>query len=338
MQLILSAISAGGLAGAADQYLCLLIVSVAAKTGLVTISSQMSFLESWWFIGVAAIFWIITVAPSYASLFSPGVMHVINTVANFISGFIVPLSSAILSLAAVGIITNLNPDLKSLIDSLRIFDANGGIGVGGAAIAGAGAMTGVVLTGMRGLAKPGLSATTGTTGTVAAPIYTTVENLASVILMALVFFFSRIDPWLIVVLAVVMLLLTVGLLVFAIYQLWRLKKGIGRVMYLVQTRPRAGLAIIAEFFLWGSGWLVWGVFGRGFLMLILLALWVFVFLFAQPAFVALFVFFPPIMPAVAVVSIILLIFLYLAIGLGSAQALFRHVDKNDPEKTAVVTT
>ena len=98
MELVLSAISAGGLVGAGDQYLCLMIISIAAKTDLVKLTPQMTFMESWWFLGIVTVFWLLTIAPAYASLLSPGVMNAINTVVNFLSGFLVPASGALLAL------------------------------------------------------------------------------------------------------------------------------------------------------------------------------------------------------------------------------------------------
>jgi hypothetical protein len=131
MQLILSAISAGGVIGAADQYLCLLILAVGARFGLVDIMPPMAFMTSDWFIALVAVLWVLTVAPAYASAIAPGIMNVINTVVNFVSGFVVPVSSAMLSLASVGAIVNLNPELRGMFETLQIFNGNGGLGTGG---------------------------------------------------------------------------------------------------------------------------------------------------------------------------------------------------------------
>ena len=68
MELLLSAISTGGLVGAANQYLCLLLLAIAARLNIISISPQMSFVSNYWFIAAAAVFWIITIAPAYASL------------------------------------------------------------------------------------------------------------------------------------------------------------------------------------------------------------------------------------------------------------------------------
>src|SRR6185503_12595082 len=102
MQLILSAISAGGVVGAADQYLCLLAMSLAARFGIVELMPPMGFMTQGWFIALIAVLWVLTVAPAYGSFIAPGVMNVINAGVNFVSGFLVPISSAMLSLASAG--------------------------------------------------------------------------------------------------------------------------------------------------------------------------------------------------------------------------------------------
>ena len=69
MKLVIAAISAGGVLGVADQYMCLLIVSLLSKMGMITLSSEMDkVFGSWWFIGIVAFFWLLTTIPAYASL------------------------------------------------------------------------------------------------------------------------------------------------------------------------------------------------------------------------------------------------------------------------------
>lgn len=283
MELLLSAISAGGLVGASNQYLCLLLVSIAAKTGLVTLAEPMAFMESWWFIGIVAFFWLLTVAPAYASTLGPGVMNVINTVTNFVSGFAVPVSAALLSLAAVGIIAGMDPTLRDILTTMQLFSANGGIGVTGFVVAGGSAVTASALTGARFVSKPMLSTATGTTGTASAPIYATIENVASVVLMGLFILLTRINPWLLVALFALVALLIVGVLAFAIYQLWKLGRGIGKVLRMIETQPKAGLAVVAEALVWGSGWLIWKHWRRGAIRLVLWALWLALVVLAIPA-------------------------------------------------------
>jgi hypothetical protein len=336
MELVLSAISAGGLVGAANQYACLLILSIAARLGWINLSVDMAFMTSYWFIGITGAFWIITLAPAYSSLLAPGVMNVINTISNFLSGFIVPFSSALLSLASVGVISSMNPDLNHIVETLKIFTPDGSIGGTGFAIAGAGAASATVLTAMKAIAKPGISAATGTTATISAPLFATIENIAAIVLMVLAYFLTKVDPWLLVVLAAVILIIFLVLLIFALYQLKRLKKGLGKVLYISQKNPRAGLSIITEFFVWGIGWLVWKYYARGVIMLFFLALWLIVFIIVQPIFVGLFAFFPPAIPFVGFSSIVFLLIIYGGIGLFTSRSLLKILEV-EVEKTPAVS-
>jgi len=325
LELILSAIASGGLVGAANQYACLLIVAAAAKFNLITLSPQMSFLESTWFIVITALMWLLTLAPAFGTLLSPGITSFFNAISNFISGFLVPLTSAILSLAAVGVIVNLQPDLQELMESLRFLNEAGNIGPVGFLVAGGGAVSATALTGLRALSKPAISSSTGTAGTVSAPLYATLENLGSFLLMGLAYLLVRINPWLLVALFVITIFLVLALFVYALYQIRRLKTGLGRLLQIAQAEPKAGLAIVAEFFVWGSGWMAWNVWGRGVLMLFFLALWLVLFLLAQPLFVGLFVFFPPLMPIIGFLTTLLLIIMYISTGYFSASALMRDL-------------
>lgn len=323
MEIILSAIAAAGLVGASDQYLCLLIVSIAGKTGLIQLAGPMGFLSSWWFLAISAVFWLVSIAPAYASLLSPGIMNAINTIQNFLSGFLVPVSSALVALASVGVITSLNPELQSVLDSLQIFNLQGSLGTTGWAVAGTSAMVGLSVTGVKALAKPMLSTATGTTGHLAAPIFVTIENVLSVLLMIGAYVLSTINPWLLIVLLAVVLVIILLTFVYAIYQMVKLKRGIGKVLYLAQTNPKAGLAIVAEFFVWGSGWLAWKAWGRGVLMILLWVLWVAFFISMQGLVVGLFAFIPPAIPVLSFAAGALMLLLFLAIGFSSSGALLR---------------
>ena len=283
-ELLLSAISTGGLAGASNQYMCLLVLSVAAKLGWVGLVPQVDFVQSWWFIGVVAVFWVLTVLPAYATALGPGVMNVVNTIVNLVSGFVVPASGAVLALSAVGVIADMNPTLYELLMTLRIFDPDGvGIGSIGWAMAGGAGVTAAALTGAKFVAKPSVSSATGTLGTASAPLFATVENTASVLLMVAAYLLSRVNPWLVVVLLGVTIAAIIGVFGWAIYQLWRLGKGIGKLISLIETRPRAGLAVLAEFFIWGSGSLVWELWARGVFRLAMWAAWLATMLVAIPA-------------------------------------------------------
>lgn len=343
MQVILSAISAGGLVGAGNQYLCLLLVSVAAKTGLITLAPEMGFMESWWFIGILAFFWLLTIAPAYASTLGPGVMNVVNAIVNFVSGFAVPASAALLALASVGVIAGMHPELRDILRTLQIFDADGDgtIGSAGLVIAGGSALAATVLTGSKFLAKPAVSTATGTAGTVSAPLYATVENVASVVLMVLFLVLSRIDPWLLVGLLVVTTLLILGVLAYAIYQLWKLGKGIGRAISLIETHPKAGLAVVAEFLVWGAGWLTWKHWNRGALRLALWALWLVVIVLVIPALAtalgAALAVVPPLVilaPIFGTAVEMLVIVVGLDIGLRSAAGLMETFDEVEAAPTA----
>ena len=275
MELLLSAISSGGLSGAANQYLCLIIVSVAAKLNLVGLATPVAFMESWWFIGIVAVFWMLTVLPAYGSFLSPGVLNAVNTGVNFLSGFVVPASAALLTLASVGIIAEMHPDLYDLLRTLQIFAPGGqSIGKVGWMMAGGGALTASVLTAAKFLAKPAISTATGTAGTTSAPVYATVENAASIVLMVLAYVMLQINPWLLVGLLVLTALMIVVVLAWAIFQLWKLGKDIGRLIRLIETRPKAGLSVVAEFLVWGSGWLIWRNWNRGIVRLALWGLWI----------------------------------------------------------------
>ena len=174
MELILSSISAGGLAGAANQYMCLLLISIAGKTNLIELTPEMQFMESWWFIGIVALFWVLTAAPAYGSLLSPTIMKAINTVVEFLSTFAVPVSAALIGLASVGIITAMHPDLRIILESLQLFGAEGGIGTTGIVVAGGSAVVASTLTGSRILAKPAFKAASGTPASISAPLYATI--------------------------------------------------------------------------------------------------------------------------------------------------------------------
>ncbi len=284
MELVLSAISAGGLVGASNQYLCLLLISGAAKLGWIGLAPQVGFMETWWFFAIVAVFWVLTVLPAYASLLSPGVMNVVNTVINALSGFVVPASAALLTLASVGIISAEHPELLDILRTLRIFDPSGErIGGLGWAMAGGAAATAAMLTGARFLAKPAVSTATGTAGTAAAPLYVTLENVAAVVLMLLAYALTRINPWLLVALLGSVILVVLGGLAWAVYQLWRMGRGIGRVIALIEARPADGLSVVGEFLVWGSGWLAHRRWARGAVRLVLWMIWAALVAFAIPA-------------------------------------------------------
>ncbi|HRF50733.1 MAG TPA: hypothetical protein PLC98_24100 [Anaerolineales bacterium] len=337
MALVLSAIAAGGLVGAANQYACLLVVAIAARAGLVTLSGPMAFMGDWWFIGVTAVLWLISVAPSFSQHLAPGVMHVVNWLTHFINGFVVPVSSALIGLAAAGVIVNLDPNFQFLYETLQIFSTDGGLTGQGLAVAGGSAAAAVTLTAVKGLAKPMISTGTGTAGSVSAPAFTVAENIAAVVLMGLTYILSQIDPRLLIGLAVVVLLFSLALLGYGLYQLYRLKKGVGRVLALAQRDPRAGLAVSAEFAIWGVGWLTYGHYGRAVISLCVWALWLALFVAAQGAVTALLAVAPPLIPLGIVIVNVALLGIFFLIGTASARALLQEVERATPLRTVAAS-
>ncbi len=328
MELVLAAIAAGGLVGASNQYACLLVLGLAARFGLIQLSGPMVFMAEWWFIAFVGVLWLVTIAPALAQQFAPGLLHAANAVVHFVGGFVVPLSAALVSLASVGVIVNLSPELQAAIDTLRIFNGETGALEGtGVAIAASSAVAATALTGMKALAKPMLSTTSGTAGTTSAPAFVVAENIAAIVLMGLAYILTRIDPWLLVGLFGAVLLLTLGLLVIGLYQLYRLKKGLGRVLYLLQVRPRAGLAVCVEFFVWGLGWLVWRNPARGAVSLLAWVVWLAVFISVQPLATAFFAWFPPLIPLALLSANFVLVVLFIGLGLASARALLQVIEK-----------
>jgi hypothetical protein len=345
MKLVLAAIAAGGVIGAADQYLCLLIISILAKTGLIELSPDMATLfESWWFIGVVAVFWLVTIAPSYASALGPGVMNVVNTVVNLLSGLLVPVSAALLALASAGIIVGMHPELRTSLQAMQLFDLNGdgNIGDGLFVITGS-ALTASALTGAKFLAKPALSTATGTAGTVSAPVYATLENVASVVLMVLLVVLLKIDPWLLVALLATVTLVVLGVLAYAVYKMWKLAKGIGRVIHLIETRPRIGWSIVIESLVWGLGSLLWKKWARGIFRMALWVLWLLAIFFFIPGVMALLAGALVVAPVLEGLPLVLFVtaevftvITGLYVGLRSATSLMKMLDR--PEAAPAVAT
>jgi hypothetical protein len=341
MKLAIAAISAGGVLGVADQYMCLLIVSILSKTGLITLSSEMDkVFGSWWFIGVVAFFWLLTTIPAYASALDPTIIKWVNNITNAVSGFLVPVSGALLALASAGVITHMHPDLQTSLNAMQLFDSDGDgvIGGTGLLVIGGSALTASALTGTKFLAKQAIGVGTGTAGTpITGPAFATLENLASIVLMVMLYILSSINPWLLVGLLLIILFLVLAMLAYSIYKLWKLAKGIGRVIHLIETRPRVGLSILAEFFIWGLGSLFWEKWPRGIFRIVLWLLWLLVILLVIPGILTL-------LGAVAVMLPILEVLVFalfvsaeifavatgIFIGLRSAVSLMKMLD-DEPE-------
>ena len=307
---------------------------------------QVGFVRSWWFIGVVALFWALTVLPAYATALGPGVMNVVNIVANVLSGVFVPVSGAVLALSAAGVIADMNPTLYELLMTLRIFDPDGsGIGNIGWAMAGGAGVTAAALTGAKFLAKPALSSATGMLGTASAPIFATVENVSAVVLMVAAYLLGRVNPWLIVALLAMAIVAILAALVWAIYQLRKLGKGIGRVVSLIETSPRRGLAVLGEFFVWGSGSLGWGHWARGALRLTLWAAWLATIVVGIPALgagLAAILAPVPVLEVLAGAFVItaeaLAVVVGIYIGIRSAASLMARLDKGESREVVPVGT
>ena len=338
MKLVIAAISAGGVLGVADQYMCLLIVSILSKTGLITLSSEMDkVFGSWWFIGIVAFFWLLTTIPAYASILDPTIIKWVNNITNAVSGFLVPVSAALLALASAGVITHMHPDLQTSLNAMQLFDSDGDgvIGGTGLLVIGGSALTASALTGTKFLAKQAIGIGTGTAGTpITGPVFATLENLASIVLMVMLYILSSINPWLLVGLLLIILLTVLGLLAYSIYKLWKLAKGIGRVIHLVETRPRVGLSILAEFFIWGLGSLFWEKWSRSIFRIVLWILWLVAIIVIIPSvivFLGTVTFVMPIL-GVLVVSVFVGVEVFavvagIYIGLRSAASLMKMLDR-----------
>lgn len=328
MELVFAAISAGGLVGASNQYACLLVLSVAGRLGWVELAAPMQFMTSLWFMGLVGLLWLLTVAPAFSTHFAPGVMHVINGLVHFVSGFVVPVSSALMGLAAAGVLINLSPEMRAAFETLRLFNGQTGALTGsGMTVAVGSAATALTLTGLKALAKPMVSAGSGTAGTVSAPAFALAENVSAIVLMLLAYVLGRINPWWLVGLLGAALMVCAGLFAFGLYQLYRLKKGLGRVVYLLQHQPRAGLAVCVDFFIWGLGWLAWGRPARGAVALLAWSVWLAVFLTLQPLATMLFALFPPAIPFALLSANLVMLALFLNLGAGSARALMQTLER-----------
>jgi hypothetical protein len=346
-----AAISAGGLVGAGNQYLILLIVSVAARFNFFHLAPELGFMESWWFIGLVGLFWVVTILPAYASLLSPGVMNVVNTITNILSGFFVPISGALLSLTTAGVIVSMHPDLQRSLETLQLFGSETAAASPTAwLIAGGGAVAAVGVNLAKFAAKPLLSAATATTGTTAAPAFATAENAASIVLTALIFLLTELSPWLLVGLLAGSLVIILGLIGYGIYQLWKLGKGAGKAMRLIKSNPKAGWAVLAESLVWGCGWMIWQKWEQAIPRLLSWGLWLVAVIMLIPAIAATasvaLIAVPPLALLASIVALgaqTAVVLLGLMVGLRSAAALMAELDRVAPrtfmpEPSAVAST
>jgi len=333
MELLISAMSAGGLVGVTNQYAFLIALSLASRYGLVEMGSGFKFMMSWPFIIAVAVLWVIQVAPAYASTAAPAVGNVLDAISGFVHGFVMPASSALVALASVGIIANLDPELQASIEAIHLINPNGTptattavLAVGSSAIA-------MVLTGTKAVGKRSLGAATGADLAPGTPaIWATVESILSIVVVGLFIFLSRIDPRLLTVLLIVFAVIIFGATGYALYMLYRLAKGIGKVFRLIEANPRAGWAVALEAVAWGSGSLMWDYTNRATARILMWAAWVITLVIILPAATT---FFAGILAVVAFVPAIIgawLTFMVLIgglwFGLRSAKSLMNQLEKD----------
>ena len=102
------------------------------------------------------------------------------------------------------------------------------------------------------------------------------------------------------------------------------------MLRLLETHPRAGLAVCVEFFIWGLGWLVWRQTARGAVALLAWVVWLAVFIAAQPVITALLAFFPPAIPLALLSANAGMLLVFVSVGLNSARALLKAVEQEAP--------
>jgi hypothetical protein len=142
------------------------------------------------------------------------------------------------------------------------------------AVAGGAALFATTLTGSKFLAKPGIAASTGTTGHAAAPMFATAENLAAIAVVGLVYLLSQIDPWLLVAVAAVIAVIMLIAMVMSLIALYRLGKGVGRLFRLIEHQPKVGWSLVAEGLVWGSGSMIWSQPSHAALRFVLWIIWI----------------------------------------------------------------
>ena len=212
-----------------------------------------------------------------------------------------------------------------MLQTMHIFTPEGGIGASGLVISAASATLGTSMNVMKGLAKPAASTATGTAGHLSAPVYTTLENLASILLLTLAYGLIQINPWLLVGLVALIFASIVTFLIFAIVQMVRLKKGISRVLELTHTTPRAGLAVITECLVWGVGWFAWKGWARGTVMLLVWLVFISIGIAIQPGVLGIGLIFTPF----PIMVLFFGLMVYFSIGLGSARDLLKYLEKQN---------
>ncbi len=303
-----AAVAAGGTLGASDQFLCLLLLGAAANYNLVSLPPEVAFMKSLWFLAVVAVIWIIDVAAAYSTFVALGAPNIFNFIANTLGGVLVPASGALLAIATAHMVALAVPTVAS---SAAPADPT--------LVGGAGALAATVVTFVKFLLKPMAATATGTFGTISAPVFETLENAAAVVLMGIMYVLIQIDPWLLAVFVFLLALALLAIALIVLYKLWQTGHGIGQVMQLIESNPRAGLAVVIEPFVWGGGWAMYRGWKAGQGKLALWAIAMFVLWVALPT---VFIIIPPIALMIPIVGSLAAIYLY---GLRSAQQLLKAI-------------
>ncbi|MBI4507898.1 MAG: hypothetical protein HY691_20420 [Chloroflexi bacterium] len=307
---MIAALTSAGIVGLGDQYMALFLLGLVTRAGWAQPIGPAAFVGETWFLIVVATAWAMTTLPSLLP-HSP-----LATIVNALSGPVSLLSGAIFAWASAGIVASVRPEFAAamylLNDDARWFrfdayqSADTAVLFGGAALAGS-------LTFAKFVAKPGLALKTGTFGTVAAPMFATVESGLSLVLTPLILFLQQLDP-LLVLLLVALLVLGLFTLLFISLR-WLLRalrgslRGIDQAFRLLSERPRAGLSVVGEFLLPGIGWMAMGHPARGAVML---ALWTGIATLA-----------------LTVVGLLIAVPAYLFVARWSATALYREITKDN---------
>jgi hypothetical protein len=309
IQTMIAAILSSGTIGVADQYLCLLLLSIAAQTHWVQLPEEVSFMASIWFLVFIGVIWVATVLPAYGTLIDPIVLRIVNTTTGLISGVVVPASGALLALATANFVA---PSQMAHATSANLWLLGGG----GAAVAS-------TVSFAKFLIKPAVATATGLTGTNTGPaIYKTIENIASLILMIAIYLLGSLDPWLLVALMLLVVAAFISLLVFVVHRLWLMKQGFGKVLRLFKTNPKAGWALVLETVFWGVGWFLMKGWRPGILRF---ALWVICLGFVWFVLPLVFVFIPPMSLIIPLFVSFVAIYFF---GLSSSRKLLKVIEKD----------
>jgi len=319
--MIFASIVSGEAIGVSDQYLCLLLLSLAARCNLIPLQSEVKFIASVWFIIIISIVWIATILPAYGALIDPVFLRVVNTTVGLFSGVLVPASGALLALATASFMTGSPASPAAANYSLQWISnstSNSDLWL----IGGGGAIIASLLTFMKFLIKPMIVTASGMTGTTAsAAIFKTIENVMALVLMAAIYFLGRLNSWLLVLLMAVVTLILISILVFALYQLWKMSLGIGKVLRLLEVNPKAGIAVIMEPFIWGSGWILIKGWQSGVGKLALCGVSLVIIWVILPI---VFFFIPPVAAAIPFVASFAAIYFF---GVKSSKKLFQTIEE-----------